>query len=489
MYLMMTAEFSRAQRRFEEETRFLGGEVKHKLDTNDAILTGFASFLQAVDREGNDSAARYAASAIAPYPHVYMLEVARRVARNQKQTFEVSMRKGWRADFNVRRFSEVSGQSDVVQETKDHIWPILFMYPVLPAAQAIYGVQLETVRHLASTLAYSHTNAGLVASPPFEMLEGEQAYILLKEVQRPVSSTSESSVNFFGNTMVALLLIKTQALIPNWVNRHIHFSAHLATHGKANSFQLFDQSARPFNRLDEWFLPHFKRSLDVGTPSQPVRMDFDQQLRWSDVLNPGLLTGIVLLGSTLSLVIYGMFRHYQMLNLAAHKHERAAYLATHDMLTGLPNRYLLADRFEQMLSHWKRHDTPFALLLIDLDCFKEINDTFGHAVGDEVLATTATRLQQCVRSSDTVARYGGDEFIVLLDNVLDAEGAKLVGEKLLTAVGAPINSTNAQLHVTCCVGVALCPLHGKELDTLRKAADQAMYRVKLDGRNSVSIAN
>lgn len=314
LYLMLTAEFSRAERRFEAETRFIGGEVKHKLDANDAILTGFASFLQIVDREDKDAAARYAASVLAPYPHIYMLEVARRVARNQKHNFEVSMRKGWRADFRVRHFSEVTGQSDSIQETSAHIWPILFMYPELPAADAIYGVQLETVGYLSGTLAFSHANAGLVASPPFQMLEGEQAYILLKEVQRSAGSGSESSLNFFGNTMVALLLIKAQTLIPDGVNKHIQFSAHLATQGSAESFQLFEQQVQPSNRLDKWFLPHFRRSLDVGTPSQSVRMDFDQQMRWSDVLNPGLLTGIILLGCTLGFVVYGMFRHYRMLN-------------------------------------------------------------------------------------------------------------------------------------------------------------------------------
>lgn len=158
-------------------------------------------------------------------------------------------------------------------------------------------------------------------------------------------------------------------------------------------------------------------------------------------------------------------------------------LAHFDPLTGLPNRLLLKDRCVQALSLAERSGQSLALMFIDLDHFKNINDSLGHQVGDEVLLVLAQRLKDNVREQDTVARLGGDEFILLLPNA-DTLGAARVADKLIQAAMLPLHIGQHELTVTPSIGIAIYPKDGADLDTLYKCADAAMYRAKEDGRNS-----
>jgi len=162
--------------------------------------------------------------------------------------------------------------------------------------------------------------------------------------------------------------------------------------------------------------------------------------------------------------------------------------ATHDGLTGLPNRNLLMDRIESAMAHARRNQTIVALLFIDLDGFKAVNDTLGHDAGDAVLKRVAEVLLSGVRESDTVARLGGDEFIVALSNATDAEGARGAAEKILQALSEPIRINGEAAKIGGSIGIALYPAHGETAEDLLKKADQAMYAVKESGKNNIIIA-
>ncbi|HET7862845.1 MAG TPA: EAL domain-containing protein [Burkholderiaceae bacterium] len=163
------------------------------------------------------------------------------------------------------------------------------------------------------------------------------------------------------------------------------------------------------------------------------------------------------------------------------------HIALHDSLTGLPNRLLLQDRAEQALSRARRQSECCALVLLDLDRFKQINDTLGHSVGDQVLKIAAQRLTGTVRESDTVARMGGDEFALVLPDMRSGEQAAEVARKMLAALADELAIEGYRLHVTASVGVALYPAHGTGLETLLRNADAAMYDAKARGRDAVSV--
>ncbi|PJA32377.1 MAG: sensor domain-containing diguanylate cyclase [Zetaproteobacteria bacterium CG_4_9_14_3_um_filter_53_7] len=166
-----------------------------------------------------------------------------------------------------------------------------------------------------------------------------------------------------------------------------------------------------------------------------------------------------------------------------HNEERLHQLAHNDQLTGLPNRTLFHDRLQMSLAMAERHGGNFALMFLDLDHFKEINDTLGHDAGDELLKQVSTRLLQCVRKSDTVARMGGDEFTVILSNVSKEEQAAQIAEKIIAMLSEPFELGEHSRRIGCSIGIALYPFDGVDITDLLKNADIAMYRAK-ETRNS-----
>lgn len=158
--------------------------------------------------------------------------------------------------------------------------------------------------------------------------------------------------------------------------------------------------------------------------------------------------------------------------------------ATIDELTGIPNRFLFLDRLEQTLAHARRYSSPFALLFVDLNLFKDINDTYGHREGDKVLALVARRIQERVRGSDTVARLGGDEFAVIVGNLKSNDDAARVADAIVEAIGRPFEVQGASCQVGAAVGISVFPMDGETADDLLHKADSAMYRAKRSGHGS-----
>jgi diguanylate cyclase (GGDEF)-like protein len=163
---------------------------------------------------------------------------------------------------------------------------------------------------------------------------------------------------------------------------------------------------------------------------------------------------------------------------------RITHLAHHDPLTDLPNRILLEDRIDQAITHAQRARQLAAVLFIDLDKFKKINDSLGHAIGDQVLQQAAERLRHCVRDEDTVARLGGDEFVVCLHGVTDKLAALPIADKILQALSACFNIAGHKLDISASIGISVYPLNGQDANELLHAADAAMYFAKsLGGDN------
>jgi diguanylate cyclase (GGDEF)-like protein len=158
------------------------------------------------------------------------------------------------------------------------------------------------------------------------------------------------------------------------------------------------------------------------------------------------------------------------------------YSAEHDFLTGLPNRILLNDRFAQAIALASRHGTRVAVLFLDLDGFKHINDSLGHAIGDKLLQSVSVRLVECVRGSDTVSRQGGDEFVILLSEVEQSEDAAISSRRILAALASPHSIDGRTLHVNASIGVSVYPDDGTDVETLIKNSDTAMYQAKENGR-------
>ena len=169
--------------------------------------------------------------------------------------------------------------------------------------------------------------------------------------------------------------------------------------------------------------------------------------------------------------------------------EMIYHQAQHDGLTGLPNRILLNERLEQAVSDASKNKHTLAVIFLDLDRFKHINDTLGHHAGDQLLQAVSIRLKACVKKFDTVARMGGDEFVILLPKLSDQNEAKIVPQKILEAFKLPFNCDDHQIYVTVSIGIGIYPQDGEDAQTLLRKSDATMYHAKESGRNNYQFCN
>jgi diguanylate cyclase (GGDEF)-like protein len=248
-------------------------------------------------------------------------------------------------------------------------------------------------------------------------------------------------------------------------------------------YQAYRQSETPCSGKDHQCV--LKKVLKTGKSYSTQHKDIledDQerifQIEASPLWNPdGTLHGIleVIRNITDNLSTETQLREHR---------ERLYHLVHHDALTNLPNRMLLQDRLARMMMKAKRHKTYVAVLFLDLDRFKKINETLGHEIGDKLLLEVSKRLENCVRKSDTVARLGGDEFGIILDDLRDIKFVAVVARKILQALSKPILIQEYELYATSSIGISLYPDDGEEEDELLRCADTALYRAKDAGKNN-----
>lgn len=232
-------------------------------------------------------------------------------------------------------------------------------------------------------------------------------------------------------------------------------------------------------------LYHFPLAVVVGlgqSEQLAVARDKARQYRVRAALGSSL---VLALGALLWRLSWQLAQSRRRETQAKIEHaERVEYLAYHDALTTLPNRSLFSKLLGQLIAQAQRHGRLLAVAFLDLDRFKQINDTLGHEAGDQLLQEVARRLKSCVRASDTVARLGGDEFVVLLPELRDEQDAANIARKILAALARPFMLIGQEFRVTASIGISTYPLGGLDEQTLTKNADIAMYHAKETGRNN-----
>ena len=224
---------------------------------------------------------------------------------------------------------------------------------------------------------------------------------------------------------------------------------------------------------------------DFSAMPEDVKIMFDRSK-----LKPGttlvhereLAAGGVLEIRTVPLADGSLVRTYTDVTLRKHAERHLQHLARHDALTDLPNRVFFQERLEQALAYSERHGTAFAVLSLDLDRFKQINDVQGHAVGDIVLVELAKRLKGELRMEDTVARLGGDEFAIIQTGLNSADEPSALARRILRTVNKPFRVDGVDYELGISIGIASCPLNSRSSSDLMKKADAALYQAKRSGR-------
>jgi diguanylate cyclase (GGDEF)-like protein len=469
--------------RFARQNDAMLAELRDKLKANEAVLAGFSGFLSAIEANDRGSVRHYASQMLAAYPHIYALEVVREVRDEHRLRFESHLRKYWGPSFQIRTYSYGGSRSWSMAPAKSVYQPIVFIWPETEVARPVVGLDMESVPHLRQALSEARLRRVAISSDPFMLIQGETGYVMFRHTDRSALQSLPRPEYAFAGPLTALLVMKAAALLPSEPAPLTARRLQVIRSGKLLDPPLYDLPAEiPPSRLESLLFPALSlRTGDFGS-SQPMQLLAERQIRFSDM--NGVALTLVSLFSLLFLVLLVAYLrgHKRNVEYALALERQAEYLALHDPLTGLPNRYLLEDRVRQALATWRRHGIGFAFLFLDLDRFKDVNDNHGHATGDELLCTLSGRLTEAVRESDTVARYGGDEFIILISGVVSDDDVVTVSSKVLNAVARPFELDGVTVTIKASLGMSRCPQDGQDFAVLFRQADAAMYGVKRDRR-------
>ena len=454
--------------------------LRDRLRTNDALLSGFAAFLDVLGAPTQEQMVGYASRLLGEHPHIYMLEVVEKVSARARGDFERALAQRVGPGARIGSFSYQDGRQWQDVPAKAAYFPVSFLWPQTPESLPVHGLDLDSVPHLRDALRRAEASQGAVSTRPFKLIEGPLAYVVMKRTDMERSALRVSA----AEQRYALLVVKADSMVPGRRNaRTAHVLRLLGEEGPQDPPLYAMLATQPASALERRLLPNFTLNVEDVSTSQPVRLTVTRQLRFLDIRSEPLLLAIGLAGATLAVLVLYLRRHRAAVAREHERLQRATHSALHDPLTGLPNRRLFYDRVGQASAHWRRTGEGFALFFVDLDRFKEVNDSHGHDVGDAVLGTVAARMRGSVRETDTVARIAGDEFVVLLPGVTVQAAAEPVAAKLLAAVAQPVELRDGLvLQLTASLGVSVCPEHGSEPEELIRHADAAMYGEKRAGR-------
>jgi diguanylate cyclase (GGDEF)-like protein len=490
--VVLRTNVEHSESEFREYVEGVQNHLRDKLRANEAVLYGFAGFLGAIGGNSSDNARNsariYANSVLERYPHIHMLEIVRKLARSEVDRYTAQLRRTLSPDFQIRQFSYNDDRQWHALPEKDFYYPIIFMAPELPQSAKVYGLDIDSLDGLKNALLRSEREGTPASSEPFRLVEGDVAYVMFRPVissfagAYPRQSISTTGISY------ALLVVRARDLLPARAALSEKVR-HASVHDDKSRLPIFDIAEAPASRLEAALLPRLRSRQDIGDASQPLNLLLERQLRFSDINLPALaLAGMASILSCAMLMAF--LRSHERRRRSFDEDRRAIeHMALHDALTLLPNRFLMLGHLEQAVALALRHDMKVAVLFLDLDGFKPINDQFGHPAGDIVLQEIARRLQTCVRDCDTAARYGGDEFVILLTEVWGEENAALVASKILDAVAQPIALGKNSVRINTSIGIAIFPEHGKDAGTLIEKADQAMYIAKQNGPGQFAFFN
>jgi diguanylate cyclase (GGDEF)-like protein len=460
---------------FTQRTEQLYESVEHIARDNEAVLEGFSAFLGAIEYADRDSASRYAQQILVRYPHVYGLEVALKVKRKDLRRFIARQRQSWFPEFKVKEFNERANRALPSAANRPVYHPIIFVEPRRPDTQQRIGIDLSSEPFLNDALQQAIKSRSSVATVPFKLVDGPKGYILFRPIPNPTKGAVAKR-----KEAVALLEVNAEAIekavAPLVQNLDFRLRHANSSGDEAKDLMIHIPAPLP-NRLEAKYFPQLTAERKLKNRGQPFVLTVHKQLLWSDLDLPLVITTGCTSFLSLALILFFLAAYFRREEERERSAERLLHMATHDALTGLPNRILLADRFSQACSRAQRRSTPFSVMFIDLNGFKQVNDTYGHEMGDELLKSVGELLKECIREADTLSRISGDEFVILLEDT-SRENAGKVARKIQARLKVPLSIRDVKLNVGLSLGIAVYPEDGITMNDLLKIADERMYEAK-----------
>lgn len=478
MALVFKLVLQEADAVFTQRVDQLYDSVEHIARDNEAVLEGFSAFLGAIEYADRESASRYAQQILTRYPHIYGLEVALKVKRKELPRFIARQRQSWFPEFKLKEFNEDASGTRPSVTNKPVYYPVIFLEPMQSDARQRIGADMSSAPFLNDALQQAIKSRSSVATVPFKFAGGPRGYILFRPVPSPPQGALAKR-----KEAVALLEVNAEAIEQEIASRvhNLEFRLYPADSSGSAKDMLIHIPAPAPQRLEANYFPKLNAERKLKSRGQPFVLTVHKQLLWSDLNLPLVITTACTSLLSLALILVFLADHFRREKERERSSERLLHMATHDALTGLPNRILLADRFSQAGSRAQRSHSAFSIMFIDLNGFKQVNDTYGHEMGDELLKSVGFLLKECIRETDTLSRISGDEFVILLEDT-SRENAERVAGKIQTRLKRPLSIRDVQLNVGLSLGIAVYPEDGATMNDLLKMADERMYAAKEQSR-------
>lgn len=433
---------------------------------NETILDGFAAYLAGVGVSDPKRARFYARSMMDRYNHLYMFQAAQRVSASEVPEFERLLSDKVGETVRVRRFEYGKGMVRVDTKSNEHYYPVVFVEPVFNNGAKTLGLDISSIQftHEAMDVALSSGLAAL--SRPIVLFDGGEAFVMVKPSFKP----GQKRVDQY-----ALLVVKTAALLPSLRPTEKGYGLSLVGMGTE---ALLDLSTENVPSWQSQLFPLLTLEKNISVGAQFIKLRLQRQLSFAQLdLTLVLVSLLIVIAIGVLLHLY-MRMHLEAELLKVKANRRLYHQANYDLLTGLANRHHFESQLKHILASALRRKEKVGLLYIDLNDFKYINDTFGHQLGDKVLAVTGAIIQGVVRLNDIPARFGGDEFVVCLEDIGSVHDARHVIERLKEAMAEVKELDGVALSLSASIGLSIFPEDGEDLDFLLKSADEKMYAEK-----------
>lgn len=463
-----------AEKSFTEHGEDYVDKLNRGMVSSETVLKGFSALFVAIGNTNPEKVSLYVKSVIDTNNQIFALEIIQKVAKKQLQDFIVSKRLNGNPSFTLKSFSFNGHRGWQHPQDKPFYYPVIYMESLSSGSEEIIGLDVSSVPLLESAVTQAITLRRPVASHPFRLIQGNLAYVVFY----PIKSEDNMIVDMIIDA--DKLQRPGDNLMRDGFTATVHHKDFTAQDPKG---QLFSIAGRTRSTLEMAIFPVFKHQKSLATMGEPFSIVMTRQAGWTD-LSLGLIGLMALLSLVSSAILYIFLRSVQRGRLRHINHQHMLWkLANHDALTGIPNRMLMLDRLEQALAVSERSEQYGAVIFLDIDNFKGLNDTKGHDAGDLLLIEVAKRIKSCVRDVDTAARLGGDEFVVILSELgvdfAEANAAAMqVADKIRAAVEQSCKLQLFDYRVTVSMGITLFKGNEKTINQLLKSADTAMYQQK-----------
>ncbi|WP_158253743.1 sensor domain-containing diguanylate cyclase [Chromobacterium alticapitis] len=459
-----------AEQQFNNQSQQLSEQLKQRLLTNETVLDSYATF-SAMDHRGEARKKHpFVLQLLRRYPQITALAHIERVPADELSDYSQQLRREYGRAYHLRGFDDAA----MASPGQEAYFPLMFAEPQSKSNLRLVGRDAWQQPQLREALQDTLNSGRTALSRQMKLPQGEPGYALLRGIDNHLSSNLQD----LQPRHFAILFIRADSLLPAGFNLptgmelRIHHREDAAAEGEAGVLHLGENRASALERL---LFPRLETTQQLGGNGQPLRFTLSWQQGWAQI---GLFEWTVwlmlslLLGAGLAAAGYGFVRSSR---LRRQRENQLFHLANHDRLTGLANRNLFYDRLQHAISRVDRSGKRLALLFLDLDRFKPVNDTYGHVAGDRVLQLIAARIQEVVRDEDTVARIGGDEFVILMEDVESNREADKVASRLQQAIQQPYQVEQHRISVGVSIGTAYYPEDGLLIDELLAVADRKMY--------------